>query len=109
MPAELPAPLLDTLRAYGIRLEAILLRDLTFPKHIQQLFAKKLEAKIGAEVKLTDARASVAAARALKNAATLMSDNPNIRYLRLLETLGDMARQGNHTFVLGEPLQRLGQ
>ena len=103
-----PASVQDALAPYGIRLESIRLRDLTFPKSIQTLFAKRLEAQISAEVQLTDARASVAAARALKNASAILANDADIRFIRLMETLRDMAKQGNHTFVLGDQLQALG-
>lgn len=54
---------------FGITIEQAQLRDLTFPKSIQDLFAKHLEAKIRAKSELENARTAVATARALKNAS----------------------------------------
>ena len=51
---------------FGITIEQAQLRDLTFPKSIQDLFAKNLEAKIRAKSDLENARTAVATARALK-------------------------------------------
>ncbi|MFZ9737459.1 MAG: slipin family protein [Prochlorotrichaceae cyanobacterium] len=86
----------------GIGLEGAFLRDITFPKSIQDLFAKQLEAKIRAKADLENARTAVATARALKNASELMKGDDNIRFIQLLETLTKIAGTGKHTFVLGE-------
>lgn len=86
----------------GITIEEAALRDLTFPKAIQELFAKQLEAKIRAKAELENARTVVATARALKNASELMKGDDNIRFVQYLETLLKIADKGKHTFVIGE-------
>ncbi len=48
----------------GIDLQSVHMLDLTFPKVIQNLFAKQLEAKIRAKTDLENARTAVATARA---------------------------------------------
>ena len=82
-------------------------RDISFPKSIQHLFAKKLEAKIRAEADLENARSVVAAARALKNASTMMKDDENIRFIQLMETMTKISSKGNHTFVLSDAMAKL--
>ncbi|MCB1323986.1 MAG: slipin family protein [Spirochaetales bacterium] len=91
------------LQSKGVRITAVRLRDLSFPKQVQDLFSKHLEARIRAKTDLESARSQVATARALKNAAELMKDDDNMRFLRLLETLERIASRGAHTFVLGDP------
>ncbi|MBC8042029.1 MAG: slipin family protein [Rhizobacter sp.] len=91
----------------GITLDQVLLRDLTFPKPIQDLFAKQLESKIRAKADLENARTTVATARALKNASELMKDDDNIKFFQLLETLTKIAAKGNHTFMIGDLGQSL--
>jgi regulator of protease activity HflC (stomatin/prohibitin superfamily) len=86
----------------GITLELALLRDITFPKSIQELFAKQLEAKIRAKSDLENARTAVATARALKNASELMRGDDNIRFMQFLETMTKIAANGKHTFVIGD-------
>lgn len=86
----------------GITLDQVLLRDLTFPKPIQDLFAKQLESKIRAKADLENARTTVATARALKNASEVMKDDDNIKFFQLLETLTKIAAKGNHTFMIGD-------
>ncbi|MBL8015124.1 MAG: slipin family protein [Candidatus Doudnabacteria bacterium] len=94
------------LKAWGIELVSIQVLDVTFPKDIQDLFAKQLEAKLRGQYELENARTQVASARALKNAAELIKGNEDIKYLQLLETLQKIASKGKHTFVLGEMLNQ---
>jgi regulator of protease activity HflC (stomatin/prohibitin superfamily) len=87
---------------FGITIEQAQLRDLTFPKSIQDLFAKHLEAKIRAKSELENARTAVATARALKNASELMKDDDNIKFFQLIETITKIAEKGKHTFMIGD-------
>ena len=86
----------------GIEIVEARVRDLTFPKAIQDLFAKHLEAKISSRADLENARTAVATARALKNASELMKGDDNIRFVQLLETLTKIAEKGKHTFMIGD-------
>lgn len=90
------------LAGIGVALEQAQLRDLTFPKNIQELFARHLEAKIRAKADLENARTAVATARALKNAAELMKGDDNLRFFQYLETINKIAAKGKHTFLVGE-------
>lgn len=88
--------------ALGLLLEQVQLRDLTFPKNIQDLFARHLEAKIRAKADLENARTAVATARALKNASELMKGDENMRFFQFMETITKIAEKGKHTFLVGE-------
>jgi regulator of protease activity HflC (stomatin/prohibitin superfamily) len=87
---------------FWISIEQAQLKDLTFPKSIQDLFAKQLESKIRAKSDLENARTTVATARALKNASELMKDDENIKFFQLLETITKIADKGKHTFMIGD-------
>ncbi len=87
---------------FGITIEQAQLRDLTFPKSIQDLFAKHLESKIRAKSELENARTAVSTARALKNASELMKDDENIKFFQIIETITKIADKGKHTFVIGD-------
>jgi regulator of protease activity HflC (stomatin/prohibitin superfamily) len=92
----------------GVKIISVDAKDITFPKTVQEVFAKHLEAQVRSRADLENARTQVAAARALKNASELMQSDPNIRFVQWLETLTKIASRGNHTFVLGElPQPRL--
>jgi regulator of protease activity HflC (stomatin/prohibitin superfamily) len=88
--------------SFGIVIEEAHLRDLTFPKFIQDLFAKHLEAKIRAKSELENARTAVATARTLKNASELMKDDDNIKFFQIIETITKIAEKGKHTFMIGD-------
>lgn len=88
------------LAAQGIELIDLSIRDLTFPKAIQQVFAEKLMAEVKAQASLEEARAKVAAARAEKNAAEIISQNPEMKFTMLLKTLEKMAEKGRHSFQI---------
>ena len=87
---------------FGITIERAQLRDLTFPKSIQDLFAKHLEAKIRAKSDLENARTAVATARALKNASELMKDDENLKFFQIIETINKISDKGKHTFMIGD-------
>lgn len=92
----------NELKVYGIEVTKSQIRDITFPKNIQDLFAQQLESKIRAKADLENARTTVAAARALKNAAELMKGDESIRYVQYLETITKIASKGKHTFMIGD-------
>jgi len=102
---EIPSELQSELGEYGIELVRLLVRDLTFPKSIQDLLSRSLESKIRAKADLENARTQVAAARALKNAAEIMKGDENIKYVQYLETIIKIAEKGKHTFVVGDLTQ----
>jgi regulator of protease activity HflC (stomatin/prohibitin superfamily) len=90
------------LAVLGVEIEEMEIKDLTFPKSIQDLFSKHLEAKIRAKSDLENARTVVATARALKNASELMKDDDNIKFFQWLEAISKIAEKGKHTFMIGD-------
>ncbi len=102
---SVPGELQSQLKEYGLEIIRLTLRDLTFPKNIQDLFAKQLEAKVRARADLENARTVVATARALKNASELMKGDDNIRFMQFLETMTKIAEKGKHTFIIGDVSQ----
>lgn len=85
----------------GVEIERITVRDITFPKRIQEIFAKDLESKMRAKVDLENARTLVATARTMKNAAAMLEGSDGMKFLQLLEAMRNIAEKGNHTFVIG--------
>ena len=101
----IPDALQNKLNNYGISINQLIVKDINFPKMIQQLFAQQLEAKIRAKLDLENARTTVATARTLKNASEIMKNNENIKFIQFLETITKIATQGKHTFVIGDVKQ----
>ncbi len=106
--AAVPDNLKNELAERGVEVTKLMLRDITFPKNIQDLFARQLEAKIRGKADLENARTAVATARALKNATELMKGDENIKFVQLLETITKIAEKGKHTFVVGDLSQTIG-
>jgi regulator of protease activity HflC (stomatin/prohibitin superfamily) len=98
---NIPEELQESAQRFGVVIESMKLRDITFPKKIQDLFALQLEAKIRSQTDLENARTVVATARALKNASQLIGDEQNIKFMQYMETLVKIAASGKHTFVIG--------
>jgi len=87
---------------FGVTIVQTQLKDLTFPKSIQDLFAKLLESKIRSKAELENARTVVATARALKNASEMMKNDDNIKFIQFLETITKISEKGKHTFMIGD-------
>ncbi|MEL6439909.1 MAG: slipin family protein [Cyanobacteria bacterium J06621_8] len=98
----IPEALQHKLAEYGIVIQNLIVKDIGFLKIIKQLFAQQLETKIRAKLDLENARTTVATARTLKNAAELMSNHDNIKFMQFMETITKIAAQGKHTFVIGD-------
>lgn len=94
--------LIKTCLLFGIEIISVQIKDITFPKMIQELFAKQLEAKIRTKTDLENARTAVATARTLKNAADLMKENEYIKFIKYMETMVKIAEKGRNTFVIGD-------
>lgn len=92
----------DQVKVFGVTIEQAQFRDLTFPKSIQELFSKHLEAKIKAKADLENARTAVAKARTLKNAAEIMKGDEHMKFIQLLESIEKIADKGKHTFNFGD-------
>jgi regulator of protease activity HflC (stomatin/prohibitin superfamily) len=95
--------LADEFDELGVLVENLVIVDLTYPKGIQDLFAKQLEAKIKAETELANAKTLVVAARTLKNASKMMEGDENIKFLKYLETISKIAETGRHSFAIEKP------
>jgi regulator of protease activity HflC (stomatin/prohibitin superfamily) len=93
----------DEFDELGVLVENLVIGDLTYPKGIQNLFAKRLATKIKAETELANARTLVATARTLKNASKMMEGDENIKFLKYLETISKIAETGRHSFAIEKP------
>jgi regulator of protease activity HflC (stomatin/prohibitin superfamily) len=86
----------------GIEVTEVRVKNISYPKRIQEILAERLAAKIKAQTELENARTTVAAARTLANASTLMRENEGIQHLLYLNTIKEIAQKGKHTFVVGD-------
>ena len=78
--------------------------DITFPKAIQALFARELEANLRAKIELENARTIIATTRALKNAAAMIKDDKEMKVLQVMELLQNAVKTGKNTLNVSEIL-----
>jgi regulator of protease activity HflC (stomatin/prohibitin superfamily) len=96
---DLTAAVAARAAALGLEIEAVHVKDLTFPAPIKDAFARVVEARKGAVVAMERARGETAAMRHLANAARAFEGNPGLAMLRTLQALD----HGRNTVVLGHP------
>jgi regulator of protease activity HflC (stomatin/prohibitin superfamily) len=98
MSARLKAIAAEKVRPFGVDLQDVSLRDLTFPGDLKKIFAQVVKARQEGLAALEKARGETAALRHLANAAQMVDRHPSLMQLRLLQV---MAQQPGNTLVLG--------
>jgi len=102
--AELPGRLKalghERIRAMGVELLDVSVRDFTFPGELKKIFTQVVKARQEGLAALEKARGETAALRNLANAAQMIERSPSLLQLRLLQVLG---QQPGNTVVLGVP------
>ncbi|MCX7799156.1 MAG: slipin family protein [Fimbriimonadales bacterium] len=84
---EIRRTVADRVRPWGVALEDLRIRDLTFPAELRRAFAQVPAAREEGRAALERARGEQAALRSLANAARMLEGNPNLATLRALQTL----------------------
>lgn len=88
-------------RAFGLSVESVEVKDVMLPADLRRAFAESLKAKKEAQAMLEKARGESAALRNLANAARMVEQSPALLELRVLQTLGSASTTPGNTFVLG--------
>lgn len=92
----------------GITVKKVRVKEVSFPKMIQEMFAKLLDAKVRAKADLENARTLISSARAMKNVSSMINDDPGLQYLMYLESIRELASRGkNNTFFVGHSSETL--
>lgn len=101
-PAALTADILARIgdAVPGATISRLLLTAVNLPPETRKMFTDVERAKMEAQGALERARGEQAALRVLANAARLVSDNPALANLRLLQAIE--ATKGSTTIILGE-------
>ncbi|NLF05946.1 MAG: hypothetical protein GX593_13225 [Actinomycetales bacterium] len=94
--APLTAAVTSAVAGLGVVVEAVDLRDLSFPGELRGVFARAAIARQEGAAALERARAETAALRSLANAARLLDSTPGLRELRTLQAV----ESGGGTVVL---------
>ena len=94
--------LLEKARTFGIEIEEVKLKELTYPKSVQHLFARHLESKIRAKSDLENAKAAVEIARTLKTASEIMENDDSIKFHQLMDTISKVADKEKRTLFIDD-------
>ncbi len=77
--------------ALGLQVQAIHVKDITFPGDLKRIFARVVEARQEGLAALEKARGESAALRNLANAAKMLDNNPSLLQLRALLAVEEQA------------------
>ncbi|KAF9957367.1 hypothetical protein BGZ70_009533 [Mortierella alpina] len=93
-------------RNWGVKVESVLIKDITFSKELQESLSSAAQAKRMAESKVIGAQAEVDSAKLMRAAADILN-TPAAMQIRYLETMTSMAK-GSNTRVIFMPTQQSG-
>ncbi|KAF9122321.1 hypothetical protein BGW39_009847 [Mortierella sp. 14UC] len=94
-------------RHWGVKVESVLIKDITFSRELQESLSSAAQAKRMAESKVIGAQAEVDSAKLMRAAADILN-TPAAMQIRYLETMTNMAK-GSNTRVIFMPTQQNGQ
>ncbi|KAK3828280.1 MAG: hypothetical protein J3Q66DRAFT_363434 [Benniella sp.] len=93
-------------RSWGVKVESVLIKDITFSKELQESLSSAAQAKRMAESKVISAQAEVDSARLMRTAADILN-TPAAMQIRYLETMTGMAKSSGSK-VIFMPTQHNG-
>lgn len=97
---ELATNLSEIFKSKGINIELAMLRDIGMKSDLRNIYTEEYMVEKKANLALASARSQVASARAMANASKIITDNKNIKFLKLLETSEKISQKtGNSLHV----------
>ncbi|KAF9106485.1 hypothetical protein BGX27_009140 [Mortierella sp. AM989] len=93
-------------RDWGVKVESVLIKDITFSQELQESLSSAAQAKRMAESKVIGAQAEVDSAKLMRAAADILN-TPAAMQIRYLETMSSMAK-GSNTRVIFMPTNQNG-
>ena len=99
---ELNETVAPRLKAFGLELVALGIRDVILPGEMKELLNQVTEAKKAAEANLITRREETAAVRSQLNAARILESNPTLMRLREREVLEKVTEKANLSVILGD-------
>lgn len=92
---------------WGIKVERVEMKDVRLPLQLQRAMAAEAESTREARAKVVAAEGEQKAARALKEAADVITQSPAAIQLRYLQTLNSIAAERNSTIIFPLPIDLL--
>jgi len=106
---DLTAILTEPLRAWGIRLDRVEIKDVQLPETMKRSMSRQAEAEAERErrARVITADGEFQAAQKLADASAIMAETPGALQLRLLQTVVEVAAEKNSTLVMPFPVELL--
>ncbi len=92
---------------WGVKVRAVEVKQIDLPTDMQRAMAKQAEAEREKRAKVIHAEGEFQAAEQLANAARVISTQPAALQLRYLQTLSEIATEGNSTTIFPVPIDIL--
>jgi regulator of protease activity HflC (stomatin/prohibitin superfamily) len=89
---------------WGVKVSAVEVKDVDLPQDMQRAIAKQAEAERERRAKVIHADGEYQAAAKLKEAASVMAQEPVTVQLRYLQTLAEIAVEKNSTIIFPMPI-----
>jgi len=90
--------------AWGMDVTGVEVKDVDLPQEMKRAIARQAEAERERRARVINAQGELQAARDLRNAARLLSDQPASLQLRFLQTAAEIAAENNSTTLFPLPL-----
>uniref|UniRef100_H3AKB3 Zgc:112408 n=1 Tax=Latimeria chalumnae TaxID=7897 RepID=H3AKB3_LATCH len=107
MADQMEVILYEATKIWGIKVERVEIKDVKLPLSLQKVMAAEAEAARDARAKVIAAEGEMNASRALKEAATVLSESPCALQLRYLQTLSEVASEKDSTVIFPLPIDIL--
>ena len=89
---------------WGVKVSAVEVKDVDLPQEMKRAIAKQAEAERERRAKIIHADGEFQAATKLKDAASVMAQEPVTVQLRYLQTLAEIAVEKNSTIIFPVPI-----
>jgi regulator of protease activity HflC (stomatin/prohibitin superfamily) len=90
--------------SWGIKVTAVEIKHVDLPQEMQRAMARQAEAERDRRAKVINAEGEFQASKKLAEAATIIGDHPMALQLRYLQTLTEVASEGNTTTLFPIPI-----
>jgi len=104
---DLTTILTEPLRAWGIRLDRVEIKDVQLPETMKRSMSRQAEAERERRARVITADGEFQAAQKLADASAIMAETPGALQLRLLQTVVEVAAEKNSTLVMPFPVELL--
>jgi regulator of protease activity HflC (stomatin/prohibitin superfamily) len=107
--AKLQAMLDRQTEGWGIKVNAVEVKDVEIPQMMQRVIAKQAEAERERRAKVVAAEGEMQAAEKLAQAAAIINAQPGAMQLRQLQTMVEVSAEKNSTLIFPIPIELMTQ